>query len=77
MTLKNVKIDETLYKELLERKKEDETISDVIGRMLHSKRKPHNIKKVVGLWKDIPKDYLEIMEADRKELREKINRRFS
>ena len=43
MTLKTIKIDEELYKKLLERKKERESISDVIARMLNIQIKPQNI----------------------------------
>ena len=76
MTLKTIKIDEELYKKLLERKKERESISDVIARMLNIQIKPQNIAKFFGLWRRLPEEYLKIMEADRKELREDVNGRF-
>jgi predicted CopG family antitoxin len=70
MTIKNIKIDEDIYKKLLERKREHETISDVIARVLNLQIKPQNLHKFFGLWKSLPKEYFEIMELDRKELRE-------
>ena len=76
MTLKTIKIDEELYKKLLERKNESESISDVIARMLNIHIKPQNITKFFGLWRRLPEEYLKIMEADRKELREDVNGRF-
>jgi len=77
MTLKTIKIDETIYKKLLERKKENESISDVIARILSVQKEPQNIKKFFGLWKDLPEEYFKVMELDQKELREDVNRRFA
>jgi predicted CopG family antitoxin len=77
MTLKTIKIDETIYKKLLDRKRENESISDVIARILNIQIEPQNIKKFFGLWKNLPEEYFKIMESDRKELREDFNRRFA
>ncbi len=77
MTLKTIKIDEIIYKKLLERKMEDESISDVIARILNIHIEPQNIKKFFGLWNNLPEEYFRIMESDRKELREDLNRRFA
>ncbi len=77
MTIKKIEIDEEIYKKLLERKKEDESISDLIARILKVPKEPQNIKKFFGLWKDLPAELYQIMESDVKELREQINRRFS
>ena len=76
MTLKTIKIDEVIYNKLLERKREHESIADVIARILNIQIEPQNIKKFFGLWKSLPEEYLKIMEADQKELREDINRTF-
>ena len=77
MPLKTIKIDEELYKKLLERKKENESISDLIARILSVQKEPQNIKKFFGLWKDLPEEVFKIMESDQKELRDDINRRFA
>ena len=77
MTLKTIKIDEIIYKKLLERKKENESISDMIARILSLQKEPQNIKKFFGLWKDLPEEYFKVMELDQKELREDVNRRFA
>ena len=77
MTLKTIKIDEIIYKKLLERKMEDESISDVIARILNIHIEPQNIKIFFGLWNNLPEEYFRIMESDRKELREDLNRRFA
>ena len=77
MTLKTIKIDEKIYNLLLKRKREDETIADVIARILNVPSETQDIKSFFGLWKGIPKEYLKIMETDRQELRENINGRFA
>lgn len=77
MTLRKIEIDESLYKELLKRKREDETISDVITRILHIQKGPQDIRRFFGLWKDLPEEYFNILEADRNEIREEINKRFT
>ena len=77
MTLNTIKIDEVIYNKLLERKREHESIADVIARILNIQIEPQNIKNFFGLWKSLPEEYLKIMEADQKELREDINRSFT
>ncbi len=77
MTLKTIKIDEALYKKLLERKRENESMSDVIARILNINIEPQDIKKFFGLWKNLPKEYFKIIEADQKELRGDVIRRFA
>lgn len=77
MTLKTIKIDEVIYNKLLERKREHESIADVIARILNIQIESQNIKIFFGLWKNLPEEYLKIMEADRKELREDVNRSFT
>lgn len=76
MSLKSIKIKEITYRKLLEQKKDDENISDIIDRLLGYIEVPKNIKKFFGVWKDLPEEYFKIMEVDRKEIREEINRRF-
>ena len=77
MTLKKIKIDESLYKILLDRKKEHESISDVIARILHVPKGARDIEKLFGLWKKIPEEYFKRMEKDRDELRKEINKRIT
>ncbi|MGQ4875527.1 MAG: antitoxin VapB family protein [Promethearchaeia archaeon] len=72
-----IKINKKIYEKLLEIKKDNEDISDVIGRLLDIKEKPKNIKKFFGVWKDLPDEYFEIINSAFKEIREDINRRFS
>ena len=45
MTLKTIKIDEVIYNKLLERKREQESIADVIARILNIQLESQNIKK--------------------------------
>ncbi|MBD3196841.1 MAG: hypothetical protein GF317_17420 [Candidatus Lokiarchaeota archaeon] len=63
MTLKTIKINKKIYKMLLERKKEDETITDVIARILNVPRETQNINSFFGLWKSIPEEFLKIIET--------------
>lgn len=78
MTHKTIDISEKVYTKLKENKKANESISDVIERILDVKAEPKkDIRKAFGLWKDLPKEILEIMKSAHKEMREEINQRFS
>jgi len=77
MTYKTIDISEDVYKKLKGKKKDNETISDVIERILDIRVEPKkDIRKAFGLWKDLPKEILEIMKSAHKEMREEVNRRF-
>ena len=77
MTSKTIEIDEETYKKLLKKKKNNETISEVIDKLLGQENKDKsNLREFFGRWKDLPKDYFEIMEMAHKELRNDINKRF-
>lgn len=77
MTSKTIKIDEKTYKRLLQKKKNNETISDVIAKLLGpEKEEKINLRYFFGRWKDLPKEYFEIMEGAHKELRNNLNKRF-
>jgi len=77
MTLKTIRIEEEIYKQLLEKKKENESMSDVIARILNIHQEPKNIKNFFGIERDLPEEYFKIMELDREGLREEINKRFT
>lgn len=78
MIYKTIDISEDVYNRLNEKKKDNETISDVIERILGINEEPKkDIRKAFGLWKDLPKDLLEIMKSAHKEMRDDLNRRFS
>ena len=77
MTSKIIEIDEETYNRLLKKKKSNETISDVIDKLLgHENKEKSNLRAFFGRWKDLPKDYFEVMEVAHKELRNDINKRF-
>jgi len=78
MTHKTIDISEDVYNRLNEKKKDNETISDVIERIMGIKEEPKkDIRKAFGLWKDLPKELLEIMKSAHKEMREEIKQKFS
>ncbi len=77
MTSKTIDIDEDTYKRLLKKKKKDETISDLIDKLLgYEEKEKSNLRPFFGRWKDLPKDYVEIMGVAHKELRNDISKRF-
>ncbi len=77
MTLKTIKISERIYNKLLDSKKDEESISEFLERLLDIKEQSKDINKSFGIWKDVPAEYFEIIESDIKEIREGINQRFS
>jgi len=77
MTYKTIDISEEAYKKLKEKKKGNETISNVIERVLGITKESKGISEFFGIWKDLPKEILEIMESAHKEMREEINKKFS
>jgi len=77
MTSKTIDIDEETYNRLLKKKKDNETISEVIDKLLgHKKKRKSELRAFFGRWKDLPDDYFEIMESAHKELRNDISKRF-
>lgn len=77
MTSKIIEIDEETYNRLLEKKEENETISEVIDKLMgHEKKGSSNLRAFFGRWKDLPKDFFDIMEDAHQELRNDINKRF-
>lgn len=76
MVSKTISIKAEIYKALIKQKQEGETISDVIARLLGIQKEFTDFKQFFGLWKDLPKEYFDIMEKDRKELHFEINRKF-
>jgi len=77
MPLKAIKISERIYKKLLDSKKDEESISEFLERLLNIKEQSKDINKSFGIWKDLPTEYFEIIKSDIKEIREGINQRFS
>jgi predicted CopG family antitoxin len=76
MVSKTISIKLEVYKALKKQKQEGETISDVIARLLGLQKEFTDYDQFFGRWKDLPKEYFEIMEKDRCELRAEINRKF-
>jgi predicted CopG family antitoxin len=76
MVSKPIYVKPDIYEALLKRKRKDETISDVIARLIGSRKEFSDYDQFFSRWKDLPQEYFEIMELDRKEIRAEINRRF-
>ena len=68
MTSKTIKINERIYKKLLNSKKDEESISEFLERLLDIKEQSKDINKSFGIWKDLPAEYFEIIESDIKEI---------
>lgn len=77
MTSKTIEIDEHTYNQILQKKRENETVSEAIERLLGIKpKKKSNIMKYFGIWKDLPQEYFDIIETAHKEIRADMNKRF-
>jgi len=76
MVSKTISIKADLYRALLKQKRKGETISDVITRLMGTRKEFTDYNQFFSRWKDLPKEYFEVMQLDRKELRAEINRRF-
>ncbi len=77
MEWKTVSITPEIYEALLKQKREEETISDVIARLIGVRKEFTNYEHIFGRWKDLPREYFDIMESAGKELRKDFQRRFS
>ena len=52
-------------------------ISEEVYKKLGITKESKGISEFFGIWKDLPKEILEIMESAHKEMREEINKKFS
>ncbi len=77
MEWKTVSITLETYEALLKQKRKEESISDVIARLIGMKKEFTDYEQIFGRWKDLPSEYLEIMEAAGRDLRKDFQRRFS
>ncbi len=77
MEWKTVSITPETYEALLKQKRKEESISDVIARLIGMKKEFTDYEQIFGRWKDLPSEYLEIMEAAGRDLRKDFQRRFS
>ena len=77
MAQKTIRISEEVYEKLKKIRMENESISDVINRVLEAKIEPSkDIRKAHGLWKDLPEEVIKIMQTAHRELRDEINKKF-
>ena len=76
MASKNISIKKKLYDQLKLRKKQGESFSDIIERLLIKDAKDNDISVCVGSWRDIPDDAFKEMEQHRKKMRKSISERF-
>jgi predicted CopG family antitoxin len=66
MASKNIAITENIYHELLKRKSQDESFTQIITRLLEEKDRSSNY---FGHWKDLDKEDEKKIDAAKKELR--------
>jgi len=80
---KRIEVSPDIYEKLLDARQEGESVTDVLRRLLDAV--PHSVngrkfledlKPFLGLWKNLPDSYFEIMQQDQAELREEFSRRF-
>ena len=60
MITENVPIRKDLMERLMKEKKGDESISDVIERILGKQEKPQDIKRFFGIWKDHDDEFFQV-----------------
>jgi predicted CopG family antitoxin len=66
MATKTVALDEDAYRLLKERKRESETFSDVVRRVVRPRRP---LTDFVGIWKEVPSPEFEAFQRLRDEMR--------
>ena len=76
MSSKNISLKTEIYEELMKHKSKEETLSDVIARLLGKKKEFTDYEQFFGRWKDLPQEYFIIMENARQEFRLEFKRRF-
>ena len=57
MTHRTVDLPEHVYEELMKLKQEDETISDVISRLIKKKKPTRSIKQFAGMFQDSSEEW--------------------
>ena len=76
ITFKTIEISDTVYRKFVERKKDDEEISDVIERLMDIDNGQKKLMKSFRILTNLPDEYIEILKTDINETREEINRRY-
>ena len=71
MTLKTIDLDEETYRKLLAEKKKDETITDVVKRLL-TNRKQKSILEYAGAW-DLSDEELQKLQKSLEKFRSEID----
>lgn len=77
MTSKQISIREEVYERLYSQKKENESFSDVIIRLLDNQSNFQKIELCFGLSKDLPDEIVDKFRESSKEMRKKFKGRFN
>jgi predicted CopG family antitoxin len=77
MTSKQISIRKEVYERLYLQKKENESFSDVIIRLLDKQSNFHKIEQCFGLSKDLPDEFVAKFRESSKEMRKKFMERFN
>lgn len=77
MVSKQISIRKEIYDRLKSQKKEDESFSDVIKRLLNNQSNFEEIKNCFGLSKDLPDEIIDEFKQASKEMREMIKNRVT
>lgn len=76
MVSKQISIRKEIYDRLKSQKKENESFSDVIKRLLDNQSNFEEIKSCFGLSKDLPDEIIDEFKQASKEMREMIKNRI-
>ena len=76
MASKNIAIKEKLYERLVIKKKQNESFSDVIERLMAIEESQKNISRSFGVWDDISDEIIEEMAQSNQRMRKQFEERF-
>ena len=74
--MKTIAIPAETYDELVKQKAGDETVADVLARLIGKRKELAHFGAFFGRWRDLPNEYFEIMEKAHHEIRAEFNRSF-
>ena len=77
MTIEQVPLRKDVIDKLQDKRREGESISDVISRLLGNNERDQDLSSFFGRWKDVPDEVFEVMEAANDDMRKEFKERFT